>query len=91
MYLNNKIDKSDIKDNVSIIQPFIPHYREEFFLNLSNKIGFDLFCVEKVNSSDAFNLSKRIDFNQLAVFKIGSMILFNPFSKKLLKNSHQIK
>ena len=49
-------------DQVSIIQPFIPHYREDFFIALSKKISYDLFCVQKPRSNESFTKSDKIDY-----------------------------
>tara|TARA_S200000501_G_C20862450_1_gene760481 strand:+ start:2291 stop:3346 length:1056 start_codon:yes stop_codon:yes gene_type:complete len=65
---------------IVIIQAVIPHYRENFFLNLKNKINFDLFSFNDLsdysfraglNVKNIF--SKKINLYQIRKFK-----WFNP-------------
>jgi len=74
------------KSNLTIIQPFITHYREDFFLNLSKKIPFNLLCVHKPQSIESFKQSNIVYFTWLNSFKIGPMIFFNPFNSIICKN-----
>lgn len=72
-----------------IIQPFIPSYREDFFINLSKRLDFRLLCVEDPRSNEGFLISNKITSLQLKKIKIGRVIFFNIFNKNIL-NSKKI-
>lgn len=71
---------------ITIVQPFIPHYRESFYKKLQKLINFDLLCVEEPNQKEAFKVSNIIKTNKLNILSYKGFILFNLFHKKLLKN-----
>jgi len=73
-------------EKITILQPFIAHYREDFYLYLSEKIPFDLLCVSKPKDTDSFKESSRIDVTWMKSIKLGSLSFFNPFSLLLNKN-----
>ena len=71
---------------ITIVQPFIAHYREDFFLTLSKIHPLDLVCVRRPNVKDAFNERNNLNIKWLKSINIGSLNLFNPFSSLLNKN-----
>jgi len=73
-------------DKITIVQPFITHYREDFFLYLSDKLPFDLLCVSKPKETDSFKERSRISVTWMRSLKLGSLSFFNPFSLLLNKN-----
>lgn len=72
---------------IAILQPFIPHYREDFFKGLNEQLECDIFCYE----------TKRIEtdkFQQAAIsiMPVGSIqykgfLLYNPFT--VIKKKYQ--
>jgi glycosyltransferase involved in cell wall biosynthesis len=60
--------------NVALLNPIVPHYREEFFGQLAERIDLDIYVYEDKNTSSSFNVSA------LAVKKIrNSGFLSNRF------------
>lgn len=72
---------------ITIIQPFIAHYREDFYKSLSQKIDFDLFCIDMPHKEEGFKVSNQINVNWLPTFKLGKYIFFNFLKKEILKNN----
>jgi len=65
---------------IAILQPFIPHYREEFFNAFKKQVPADLYCYEKQEDM------KKNDFKEaqtgiipLRCFMKGPWVLYNPF------------
>lgn len=71
---------------ITIVQPFIAHYRESFYKKLQKLINFDLLCVEEPHQNEAFKVSSIIKTDKLNTFSFRGFILFNIFNKNLLKN-----
>ena len=71
---------------ITIIQPFIPNYREDFYKKLSFEMPFDLLTVEKPLSNLSFKLSKKVKSKNIKILKLGSIIIFNPFNYYIIKN-----
>lgn len=64
---------------IAILQPQIPHYREEFFSGLSEELKFDLFSF-KDSSIDRKHLKEAsIDYKSLRVITLWRFKLYNPF------------
>jgi len=74
-----------LEPKVLIIQPFIPHYRADFFIELSKKITFDIVTINKPDLSEGFKLSKKVIHKNIKTYNIGRLKFFNPFSKYILK------
>ncbi|MDR7210671.1 glycosyltransferase [Flavobacterium piscis] len=75
--------------NILIIQPFIPHYREEFFEGLSQKASLEVFCYEKKAKvqSDMFKESVfRTEY--LKNLTLGPFLLYDFF--KLFDKKHDV-
>jgi len=72
---------------ISILQPLIPHYREDFFKGLNNKYGIKVYCYEKEATLQGFNQS---NFSHLYIKNItfGPFLIYSPFP--LLKNNKKI-
>lgn len=63
-----------------ILQPFIPHYREEFFRLLSEKISLDIFCYEKSAKIESNNFKKgSFKTSYLSNLSFGPFLLYNFF------------
>jgi len=73
-------------EKITIVQPFIAHYREDFYLHLSEKLPFDLLCVSRPKGADGFKESSRINVAWIKSLKLGPLSFFNPFSRLLNKN-----
>ena len=71
---------------ISIVQPFIAHYRESFYIKLKKYIDFDVLCAELPEQKDAFKISSEFEVNKLNTISFGGFILLNIFNNKLLKN-----
>lgn len=67
-------------NKIAILQPFIPHYREDFFKGVSQEIETDLYCFEKSNkiSKQNFNLSS-LQVKSAKNLTVGPFLLYNPF------------
>lgn len=63
-----------------ILQPFIPHYREEFFRLLNEKISSDIFCYEKSAKIESNNFKKSFfKTSYLSNLSFGPFLLYNFF------------
>jgi hypothetical protein len=71
---------------ITIIQPFVAHYREDFYKLLLQEIDFDLLCIEKPLSDESFKISDQINLEWLPSYKFNRFIFFNIFRKEILKN-----
>lgn len=76
----------DVKVGLTIIQPFVPHYRKEFFNKLSNKFDLNILCVRRPDQIEHFKLDEHNPVQYLKTAHYKQFYLFNPFSKKILKN-----
>lgn len=75
---------------ISILQPFVPHYREEFFFSLQKEIGIQLFCYESKNGIRNSNfMSSDFLASKIKILKIGPFLFYNPFDL-LKENSDKI-
>ncbi len=65
---------------ILILQPLIPHYREDFFKRLSEKISLDIFCYEKTAKieSDKFKIGA-FKNRYVSNIKFGPFVLYNFF------------
>lgn len=71
---------------ITIVQPFVAHYRESFYKKLSKFLEYDICCVEKPQKKESFKISSSVDVSELKTVSIYGLILFNIFSNKFLKN-----
>lgn len=64
---------------IAILQPFIPHYREEFFNKLNADFEIDVFTIIKNDKIvlKGFNKSS-IEIKHLKNFNIGPILIYNP-------------
>jgi glycosyltransferase involved in cell wall biosynthesis len=74
---------------IAILQPYIPHYREEFFNTFRQQLPTDLYCYEQQEeiSKNAFQEGKTGTI-QLKSRMIGPFVLYNPFP--LLKSKYSV-
>jgi len=79
MFGINKKSQTPGEPNVLIVQPFIPHYRSDFFLELKKKISFDLVTVFSPERNEGFKITKKIKYKNLKSYNFGSFIYFNTF------------
>ena len=80
------INKSMPNTKSLIIQPFIPNYREDFFLELIKIFNFNLFYINKPKDNESFKLSSELNIDNLNSIKIGKLVFFNIFSRKILQS-----
>lgn len=66
---------------IAILQPLVPHYREDFFRGLSRKLNYDVYCYENKEESSRNNYSHAA-VNTLHIRSIEKkgLLLYNPFS-----------
>jgi glycosyltransferase involved in cell wall biosynthesis len=65
---------------IAILQPFIPHYREQFFNQLQQKAAFDLYCYEADKLSQMNFKQGQTPVKPVNAFNIGPFIIYNPFT-----------
>ncbi|RDV11095.1 glycosyltransferase [Pontibacter diazotrophicus] len=66
---------------IAIIQPFVPHYRTDFFNKLSQKIKLDLYCYQGQDKLKASNFFKgKVKASPLKAIAIGPLLVYNPFA-----------
>jgi glycosyltransferase involved in cell wall biosynthesis len=65
---------------IAILQPYVPHYREEFFNSFREQMPTELYCYEKQDrmKQDHFKEAKT-GIIQLGAFVKGPWVLYNPF------------
>ncbi|MGC4036272.1 MAG: glycosyltransferase [Chitinophagaceae bacterium] len=65
---------------IAILQPFVPHYREDFFNGLIDRLETDIYCYE-TSSEISRNKFRKGDINvkQIKKIKIGPVVLVSPF------------
>jgi len=69
-----------MKDNIAIIQPLIPSYRQEFFLRLSSKIHYDLFTLSEKKSKHREGINEsNSKVKHLKTLQFKQFRWFNPF------------
>ncbi len=65
---------------IAILQPFIPHYREQFFNQLRQQAPFDMYCYE-ADKLGAMNFKQgQTPVKPVRSLNIGPFILYNPFT-----------
>lgn len=75
---------------ILILQPFIPHYRENFFLELSIQSKMKIFCYQSIEDSKVNNFkSSSIDFCKIKNIKFGPF-LFYDFRPILVDNTNVV-
>jgi glycosyltransferase involved in cell wall biosynthesis len=73
---------------VAILQPFIPHYREDFFKGLGEKLKCEIYCYEKKEDLKKHNFQHAdIKTTYIKALAIKVFLLYNPFA--LLKKRHK--
>jgi len=73
---------------LTILQPHIPHYREEFFAKLSDKFSCRIFCYNQSEDVAQQNFKEsNIKTNFLKSFSFGSLFFYNPVP--FLKNNSE--
>lgn len=66
---------------VAILQPFVPHYREEFFSKLGQAKKIDVFCYEGSETLKGGNfLQGNTKVKIVRSIKLGKFIIYNPFN-----------
>jgi len=74
---------------ILILQPFIPHYREEFFELLNSKKTLDVFCYEKSAKMESNNFKKSsFKTSYLSNLSLGPFLFYNFF--KLFNKKHDL-
>jgi len=69
-----------MEDKITIIQPLIPSYRQEFFLRLSSKINYDLFTLSEKKSMHREGLNEsNTNVKNLKTLQFKQFRWFNPF------------
>lgn len=73
-----------------ILQPFVPHYRQEFFEKISEKCNISIYCYSNKNAFLNQNFEQS-SFNTLAIksYVFGPFMWYNPFTL-LKKDSNQM-
>lgn len=69
---------------VAILQPHIPHYREEFFSGMSKELEFELFSFKDVSRDRKHLKEAAINYDLLKIVKLWRFKWYNPL-KFLLK------
>lgn len=66
--------------SILIVQPFIPHYREEFFTGLNQKNPLEIFCYENKSKIKADKFKESVFRTEyLKNIKIGPFLLYDFF------------
>lgn len=65
---------------LAIVQPLIPHYREEFFLKLKERLPLDVYQYERSEnvSKGGFLASSRVETIYINTLILGRIIAYNP-------------
>lgn len=64
---------------ITILQPHIPHYREEFFKGISQKNNVEIFCYNLERSNrDGFQ-NANLNVHGLNSIMVGRFVFYNPF------------
>lgn len=76
--------------SIAHVQPFVPHYREEFFSKLGEMVHQDIYIYENVE--EAKKLSFNVGSNQYTKLQsrmlAGKILFYNPFA--LLKKRYDV-
>ncbi|MFD2965381.1 MULTISPECIES: glycosyltransferase [Olivibacter] len=69
-----------MKTRIAILQPLVPHYREEFFEQLSQQFDVDIYCYETQKKSDSanFSVTNNISVKYIKSFSLAKFLVFNP-------------
>lgn len=66
---------------IAILQPFIPHYREEFFTGLGRKTAIDIYCYENQDDIGREHFHQaRVMIRPIGRRSIGPFLFYNPFT-----------
>ena len=64
---------------ILILQPLVPHYREEFFDGLAENFDMQLYCYEKNNIIESNNFHQSsFETKYIRNVKLGPFLFFNP-------------
>lgn len=67
-------------NKIAIIQPFIAHFREQFFNDLQTHVDYDLYSFQKIVAKHREGLkAANIKYKKLKILHIKQFRLFNPF------------
>lgn len=65
---------------IAILQPYIPHYREDFFKGIQDKYNCELLCYEKIEYLNKNNFkSTLINSKYIKSYKTKGFLWYNPF------------
>jgi len=64
---------------IAILQPHVPHYREQFFEILGESEKTDIVCYDLEESKNNNFSEAKIPVVGIQVFQIGPLLLYNPF------------
>lgn len=64
---------------ISILQPHIPHYREEFFAGISNYYKLDIFCYDLKKAKDQNFFPATLKVEKINNIQFGPFLFYNPF------------
>ncbi|MCG2618080.1 glycosyltransferase [Terrimonas sp. NA20] len=73
---------------IAILQPFIPHYREDFFTGLGSHESCDVFVYDKKEADKSNFRQSGIATKKIASFERKGILVYNPFS--LLKQEYKV-
>ncbi|TXJ23440.1 MAG: glycosyltransferase [Chitinophagaceae bacterium] len=74
---------------VAILQPHIPHYREDFFKGLQQRQACDIFCYEDSENARNENFhTARINIAGLKKIEIKGLLIYNPLP--LLRSRYKV-
>ncbi|GAA0543962.1 glycosyltransferase [Chitinophaga japonensis] len=73
---------------IAILQPFIPHYREQFFNQLQQKAAFDLYCYEADKLGKQHFAQGQTPVKPVRAFSVGPFVVYNPF--RFLKKDYKV-
>jgi hypothetical protein len=72
---------------VTILQPHVPHYREQFFYEFGNLNVLDIYCYEDENNGSLKNFKKsNVNSKFVRNFKFGQFLFYNPIKFLNKKN-----
>jgi len=72
---------------IAILQPHIPHYREEFFAKISNQYNTDIFCYNLNASRNQHFEAASIQVNSIKNIQLGPVLFYSPF--RLLRRNYK--
>lgn len=66
---------------IAILQPIVPHYREDFFNGIDKKNKIDIYCYdEKVGLTEENFKQGSVRTKRIGVLKIGPVLIYNPIT-----------